>query len=534
MPPHRPVVLIGFDGCDPGVVSRLAQAGRLPTFRRLLDEWASAAVPSPPGFYVTSVWTSFSTARPGVVDGFHCWEGVERATYVRRPLSPRGLVERPFWRALGDAGRRVAVLDVPHMHADGGVNGIEVFEYGCHDRHFGFHTSPPDLAKEIESRLGLHPALTVDPWASRHFAADDFIHRDRVHRTPDELSALARDMLEGLERKRRLSTELLAQGGWDLFLSIFGESHGIGHQAWHLHDPSHPSHDPSLARALGDPVADVYAGLDRALAAHLAIAGPDARILVLLSHGMGPHYDGTQLLEPVLTRLDAARRPGESRGAWIARRLRNRLAETGQEAGVRVHLARRRLMGLPPLPPRFEVDIGPARRASRRFFQSPNNTAFGGVRLNVVGREPRGLVRPGAEFDALCEQLRRDLLALVNVATGSPVVQAVERTDAHYERPPLDELPDLLVDWSRDALIETVWSPRTGTVHRPYLHWRTGDHRMGGRLFAAGPGIAPGADLGEIRPGDIGPTVAALLGVELPAFMDGTPLASLTPVGDPR
>jgi hypothetical protein len=113
------------------------------------------------------------------------------------------------------------------------------------------------------------------------------------------------------------------------------------------------------------------------------------------------------------------------------------------------------------------------------------------------------------------------------VDTGAPVVRSVERTDATYARTPADELPDLLVRWTADAPVERVWSARTGAVHGPYLHWRTGDHTPEGALFASGPGIAPGADLGDVSMTDIGSSIAALLGVTLPPPADGRPAPGL-------
>ncbi|HWT13076.1 MAG TPA: hypothetical protein VN231_10020, partial [Allosphingosinicella sp.] len=48
-----------------------------------------------------------------------------------------------------------------------------------------------------------------------------------------------------------------------------------------------------------------------------------------------------------------------------------------------------------------------------------------------------------------------------------------------------------------------------------YSHWRTGDHRPDGLLIAAGPGFAAGAELAPVEVEDLGPSVAARLGVEL-------------------
>ena len=64
-----------------------------------------------------------------------------------------------------------------------------------------------------------------------------------------------------------------------------------------------------------------------------------------------------------------------------------------------------------------------------------------------------------------------------------------------------------------------------GIVHGPAAHWRTGDHRPTGLLLAAGP-TTPGADLGEIAIGDLGPTICARLGIQLEG-VDGRPARAL-------
>ncbi|MDQ4088285.1 MAG: hypothetical protein M3177_09810, partial [Pseudomonadota bacterium] len=157
---------------------------------------------------------------------------------------------------------------------------------------------------------------------------------------------------------------------------------------------------------------------------------------------------------------------------------------------------------------------GPRDRARRRFFAAPNNSVYAGIRLNLVGREPQGKVRP-EEAEEVLAALERDLLELVNVETGGPVVRAVHRSDGHYRRSDRDKMPDLFVEWERGAPIETVRSARIGTVHTPYTHWRTGDHRPDGLLIAAGPGFAAGAELPAIEVEDIGPSIAARFGIAL-------------------
>lgn len=525
-------LVVALDAADPETIRSMAAAGELPALARLLDESATATTRNPYGLFVGSLWSTFFTARSAARTGFHCWEEIDTRSYEQRLTSPLEIRGRPFWETMSAAGRRVAVLDVPHSRAATPIDGIVLCEYGCHDRHFGFHTWPPPLAKEIDERFGLHPILAADPYEVKEWAPDDYVLRAGQHRTADEERALLEGLLEGIERKSRVSTHLLAEGGWDLFLTVFGDSHSVGHQQWHLHDPTHPWHDPALAAELGDPLAAVYRALDRAVGEHLALVGRDTTVFVLLSHGMGPHYDGTHLLHEVLRLLDAEQVGGgaamrAAKRVWARTpSVVRRLVQPGAAALLRRRLARH------PLPPVRDWATA-EERAAQRFFSSPNNFVFGGVRINLAGREPGGLVRPGAEYDAVCDRLAEDLLALVNVDTGGPVVRHVARIDDHYHREPVDSLPDLLIDWAHDAPVDTVWSPKTGIVHGPYTHWRTGDHRPAGLLLASGPDMPAGTTFPAVDLVDLGASLAARFGVDLGDDVDGRPVPWCSGIGVP-
>jgi predicted AlkP superfamily phosphohydrolase/phosphomutase len=526
------ILFIGLDACDPTLVRKWAAAGALPTLGRLLERGALARVENPYGLYVGSLWVTFMTARSAARSGFHCWDVVEPTTYERRLTSPREIAGVPFWEELSQRGRRVAVIDVPHSRAQVPVRGVQVVEWGCHDRHFGFHTQPAGLAADVEATVGLHPIFGVDAYAETQWAPDDYVHRASSFRTPDEEVALVDGLLEGADRKRRLSLHLLSRGDWDLFLSVFGESHAVGHQSWYVHDPANARHDPALRRRVGDPILRVYAALDVAVGELIAAAGDGASVFVLLSHGMGPHNDGTHLLDEALRRIEATDRDGGLGPGprATAKRAWGRLPETWRRglSPAAAAVLRSKVRRHPP-PPTPHVWATAEDRARRRFFLSPNNFSYGGVRLNVRGRERAGLVEPGRDFDETCRRLADDLLALVNVEGGCPVLRSVSRTDAHHRREEPDLLPDLLLAWDQRAPIETIWSPKTGLLHGPSVDWRTGDHRPDGLLMVSGPGIEP-ADLGTVGMLDLGPTLCARLGVAL-RDVDGRPARALLDPG---
>jgi predicted AlkP superfamily phosphohydrolase/phosphomutase len=476
-------------------------------------------VRNPFGLFVGALWTSFAAAMRPDRTRFHCWDEIDPATYRWRLNPPKPELYAPFWRRIGEAGRRVAAIDVPHARA-APLGGIELFEWGCHDRHYGLHASPPGLAGEVAEHFGLHPVLGLQGWRERHFAPDDFYARKGRYRTPAEERKLVRALCAGVEAKGALLRTLQAKEDWDLFLAVFGESHAIGHQQWHLHDEDHPRFDAEARAAVGgDPILKVYRAIDAELGRLLAQAPGDAAILVHLSHGMTAHHDGTHLLDEVLARLDGGGLRQSVKPALPA------LRHFADRLGLPTHWRSRLAAAVRGDPP----------RARRRFFATPNNCVYGGVRFNLAGREPSGCVAP-AEAETLARELERELRALVNLKTGRPVVLAVHRCADHYPRAADDTMPDLFVEWDRGAPIEAVASPGIGTLVTPYTHWRTGDHEPDGLLIALAPDLPAGAEMPPLAIEDLGPSVAERLGVAL-GGVDGTParwLAAAEPVAAQR
>lgn len=515
---HSPVVVVALDACDADVAEAFARQGHLPSLGRLFGSAARARVRNPMGLFVGALWMTFSTGLRADRHGVHCWDEIDVASYKRRTISPH-CAQQYLWERLSEEGRRVAVLDVPHTRADRPVNGIQISEWGCHDRHFGLKSWPHNLAGEINSSFGLHPIFGMDAYEAREFAADDYMLRADRLRTLDEDQALLAGLRSGIGQKSDISTELLGREDWDLFLTVFGESHAIGHQQWHLHDPSHPRFDPHALKAVGgDPILQVYQDLDAALGKVLARAGDDATVLVLLSHGMGPHYDGTHLLDEILNRIDEF-----DYGPFGLRTAIHRAGRPLMERYATAYAvpALRWYAGKRDFAPCREW-VGTKQRAKQHFYVAPNNYCYGGVRFNVIGREPRGSVHPD-DLDAICAELSNDLMALVNLDTGRPVITGVDLSSRWYRRTPNDTLPDLFLDWERSSLIETVWSPKTGIVHAPYTHWRSGDHRPEGLLLACGPGIPSKTALAPIEIEDLAPSISARLGVKM-AGTDGKAL----------
>jgi predicted AlkP superfamily phosphohydrolase/phosphomutase len=245
-----------------------------------------------------------------------------------------------------------------------------------------------------------------------------------------------------------------------------------------------------------------------------------------MSFWYGAHF----LLREILFKLGVARPADASPASWSPRSAVRAVVNWGW---TRLHkplrvrlatlLARFRGPQLREGLPTIGVDV-----SASRCFAVGNGLAVGGIRLNLAGREPRGILARGAEAEAFVEQLSADLLEIVDDRTGRPLVRRVLRTAELYQGPHLEDLPDILVEWSDDVAtgstrvgsganaVVRARSPKIGVVEGSNDYGRTGEHRPEGFFVAAGPGVTPGRLERMVSVMDFAPTIASLFGVALP------------------
>lgn len=516
-----PVVIIGFDAMDCDTALAFAADGAMPVLAGLLARSTRCPLTLSPGLFVNAVWADFATGLRPDRHRFLCWDEIEVATYRRRMTSPKYLRGAPFWRRLAAAGYATAGIDIPHTVvrdcAGDPARTLEIAEWACHDRHLGLQVWPAAERDALLAAFGTHPVFGMAAVKGHNFAPDDYLDREGAFRTPEETQRFVETLLAILPLKTRMLRHYLARRDWDLFIGVYAEAHSAGHHLWHLHDRSHPLFDADVQHRLGgDPLRRIYVQLDTELGQMLGAVDKRATLLFIMSHGFGGHYGGNHLLEEVLGRIDLADRRASGEAGWSETVLR-------QLGAIGDRVARSTLRLLRPVAQREFAR--PADRARQRFFLAPNNTVYGGVRLNLIGREPQGRVSP-ENLDAIVSGLSRDLLALVNTKTGRPAIRAVERAERWYRRDATDAMPDLLIEWNDEVLIESVWSPKTGLVEVVYDNWRSGDHRDRGLMLASGPGTAAGGSLPAMAMEDIAASMLARFGEDV-SDLDGKPASWL-------
>lgn len=479
------VLFIGLDSADPGLLAQGCDAGWLPVLQSLRHKGVWAPVKVPRGFGNGAIWPSlFTGVNPGR-HGRYFYRQLKLGTYDIEPfVEDSGFGHEPFWEFLSQAGRRVAIIDMVKAPLSKGINGVQINDWMTHDRNGPVRSFPAHLTSEIIARYGDDP-----------FDGETDSPRTR---SAEEYKAFHDAMVDRVHAKTSFCEHHLKQDGWDLFAVAFGDPHDIAHQCWHLHDPAHPMHDPRWIERFGDPVKDVYMEIDNAVGRLLKCVGPETTTVVFGGPGMGPDYTGNFLFDQLLRRIEG--RPDRDRNL-IPHALLSRVRPAAlQRLGQRINKAK------------FMFSM-----SRRKCFSIPHNENAGAVRINVVGREPAGCVKPGAEYEAFCRSLSKDLLELVNADTGGPVIKEVVRVANECHGSYVQAFPDLLAVWAREAPIRAVASPKIGVVRgNPVVGARTGDHNSDCVLIVQGPGVAQRGPIRAVAVEDIAPTLASLLGLLLP------------------
>jgi len=500
-------LFVGLDAADPVLLDALSRAGRLPAFTACTDGAATLRLSNSLGTIGGGVWQELNTGRScGVAGIFFPARQLHTGETAMRQVRLDEVDPRAHWTVASDAGKRVAVVDVPHSVAPNELNGVFVCEWGSHDRLYGTTSVPPALLDELRAEHGDYPLWQRD-WPPLTTARCDS-HDGSL----EQYEELLDDLLTGIDQKAELLVDVLRREEWDLFACAFSEGQCSGHQLWHLRHRAPAGHE-----RLADACGLVYERLDAALGALVAAAGDGAQVVLVASHGFADPTGGRQLVPDVLARLGYSSGGGTSARARskvppVVRRLARRVLPSGATAALQERV------GTLPNP-----------------LDSPQTKAVeldgdrcSWIRLNLIGREPHGCVEPGVEADAMLEDIRSELLLLEQPGTGERIVTSVRTATETFGESHHPDVPDLIVDFRTDlGAIDACTSARAGLVRAPVraAALRTGVHPpIPSVVWVSAPDLPTPPPERAGKAVDLAPTILARLGVARPDWLDGDAL----------
>lgn len=370
------------------------------------------------------------------------------------------------------------------------VNGIARFRLLETDPHLKLYMTPINIDPDRPAMPISHPftyaiylSKTQGRYATLGLAEDTSALNEGVI---DEDAFLDQTWLIHAERER-MFFDALDKTPAGAVVCVFDITDRLQHMFFRHRDPRHPA-NRGRDRRHRDAIRKLYIEMDALLGRTLAAIGddPDTALFVMSDHGFKPFRRGVNL------------------NRWLYEQ--GFLAVHGDEpAGADM--------------------LGDVDWARTRAYA----VGFGGIYLNLAGREARGIVQPGEEAGQVREAIRAGLRALVDEAEGVRPVREVYDAREVYSGPYVADAPDLIVGFRPGH--RAGWVSVTGGIGERVIEDNTrpwsGDHNFNppdvpGMLFADRPIAAEDPSIM-----DIGPTVLDLFGVPVPAWCDGR---SLMPV----
>jgi predicted AlkP superfamily phosphohydrolase/phosphomutase len=512
---ERKVLILGLDGSTWDLFSELISDGTMPNLSKLVGRGAAGDLMTMVPPVTATSWTSFFT---GLNPGKH---GVFEFLLRRRGLSELAVSARnpfgeipvnstlrdglPIWDLAGRAGLRSAVISVPITYPPEKINGCMISGFLTPFGRRDF-VHPPGLLEDIEARFG--------PYRLYH---RQVYSRRGVGLVLDELFDVLRFNID-------VTRYLMDRLEWNLFFSHFWGTDRAQHELWHLLDPAHPRYDRAEGQVYGPRLKEFYRLLDQGLAEIVGDAA-DANVIIASDHGFGPIRSflsfNMWLLERGYLKLKGDLWTRLKRAAYAMGLTPVAFYRLSMALG----LARLRLSGgfhsrqrMQMLLDKVFLSLANVDWESTRAYSRGN---YGQIYINLKGREPRGCVSPGAEYEETRALIKQDLLATEDPETGEKLLDRVHFREEIYQGPFVQEAPDLVFlprDMSNKALGTLDF---TSNRFKFPVYGNSGDHRMNGIFVGVGEAFEEGKRLEPLSILDVAPTVLYLLGLPVPRQMDG-------------
>ena len=485
------ILIIGLDGATFDVLDPMIESGRMPNFKRFMENGVSGILNSTRPPITPAAWTTFMTGKGPGRHGILDFEKYDVQTHRLTFNSTYEIREKTIWEILSEKGLRVGSINVPMTYPPKPVNGFMIsgFETPSIDAEF---TYPKELKADILREIPNYNYRTN--WKRKPFGGDAVLAENFDY------------ICESFEQGWQLTRYCGEKYGWDVMMVLYKLVDNLQHKAWKYLDPRTSGRYPRRAEM----AADCFKRLDEVLGKLFAYAEErEATVLIMSDHGHGS--------------LDGKAQPNLLLKNWGYLTLRSAWDQAGTRAEHWLHrLTKGKATRFEQGNRGIETDL--AVDWSRTKACVMHAGIYGFLYLNMKGRGPHGIVEP-RDYETLRDELvERFRSATVPDRIGDSVAifSEIYKTEKLYKcsREDYPDLPDLLL-----APAPGLAVVRKIRGHRP-VRWFSegrieGTHRVEGIVALGGPNIRTNQRI-EANIVDIAPTVLAALGLRVPVDMEGT------------
>jgi predicted AlkP superfamily phosphohydrolase/phosphomutase len=487
------VLIIGLDGADWRLLSPYLENGVMPNLAQLIESGVSGPLRSTLPANSSVAWNTFMTGRnPGKHAVYDFTQRSPDNPALMVGVNSRSRRCETFFDVMGRYGQKVGAINIPITYPPFPVNGFMLG--GMFVQEGQPYTYPENLATELDQQIGGFPVNGI-----------------RWRFMLNKMEELVDEAIAVTEQRARVLDYLIVHKEWDVLVQVFVTPDRLQHPLMHVFDPEHPCYDKLLAQQLSPKLRTIHKVMDDMLGRAWQKMGGDTTLMVISDHGFRSVHKAIYIREilsreGLLSVMQTRDRNGSSPKQLVKKLLRPFLPTAARQA------LSKRVSG--------NGAVGsPQEMANLIWAQTQayvTTTTSQGVFINVQGRDLRGIVSPGAEYEQLLNDIEALLLAERDPANGQPVIASVVRGREFYKGPWVEHAPDLLFEPAHGYSLA-----KGAKGHLQPFSWFMGDHDPDGIFVAVGPGMKQGTKIESAELMDIAPTTLYLVGTPIPDDMDG-------------
>ncbi|MDP6964010.1 MAG: alkaline phosphatase family protein, partial [Planctomycetota bacterium] len=498
---RKRVVFAGIDGATFKIIDPMIADGKLPNLAAMQEAGTMGPLLSTNPPNSSLAWSSFMTGVHPGKHGIFFFREQRPGSYTRPVVSLDSLQAPTVFKLASEAGKKVVSITMPLTFPVEEVNGCMIGGLLTPDRNSDF-IYPPELREELAEAIGDVPADN-EP--------------EMLFHSSNEAVAV-KSLYHVIEQITRMGEYCLDKYDPDLFVLVFRQVDLTSHQAWCYQDPEWQQANPGKWESRQNMLAEVYTAVDAAfgrLRDKAKSLEGEVAFGTCSDHGFGPityrYYMNKWLLDHGYLVLKSSAKSMQ-RKIWLQKKWNGLLRRTGV---LRWLTSRGRKLSKGQEQSIAEMVDWSKTRAYSSFSGGEDI-----VLINLKGREPNGIVNPGAEYESLREEIIAKLTDL-KAADGTQIISRAYKCEDLWQGEQLHLAPDIQC-LTKETACNMSPSPLHHVVAEPAVEGRPAMHRPQGIFGWEGDGIfKTGHRQTGYQIADMAPTMMHLLGLEIDDHMDG-------------
>ncbi len=477
------VLVIGFDGLTFDVINPMIREGKLPTFKKFIEEGSYGTLRSIIPLTSANCWTSLTTGKNPGKTGIFDFFKIAKNSYDITLNCSKDIKAKRVWELIKE---RSIVINVPLSYPSNDKKNIILTDMFTPDDQ---PYARKDIMDDIEKNIGKY---LIDV---THFKTKN---NEELYQKVNEVT----------ENRARVCKYLMDNYEWKLCFVVFTSPDRFQHKFWN---------DKEKLKMYYSKLDSILENLTKNF---------NGYTLVVSDHGfcgrkgifyMNSWLNKVNLLKSKTTGDSSSvfanwNEVGKINKSAVQNVLRFTKIDKNKLRSVFRYLKLTKLQKFIPKKlknylPEYSLVIDWSK--TKAFTRMAND-----ININLEGRDPKGIVKQ-EEYDKIrdeiIEKLKNDFKN-----NGKPIIDFIHKREDIYNGPYLDKMPDILyypyayknnVNFSKNLIINEKGDD--------------GIHDLIGIFICKGKGIKKGKDLGKNSIMDVCPTILHLFGEKIPADTDG-------------